>query len=124
MTSHPTAVDLLDAVSRFIDERARPRLDERDAYLARVAVTALAIVRRELEQGPAAQAAAAQRLTALLGYGGDLPVLNGELCDRLASGELDLASPGVMAHLKASAIDRVSIDQPTYSGLKTVAGRA
>jgi hypothetical protein len=122
MTTHPTAAELLEAVSGFIETRAAPQLTGRDAFLARVAVNALAVVKRELELGPAAEAAAAERLEALLGDDGPLEALNDELCARLASGELDLSSPGVLEHLKASTIDQVRIDQPNYSGLKAVEG--
>ena len=120
MTTHPTAAELLEAVSGFIETRAAPQLTGRDAFLARVAVNALAVVRRELELGPAAEAAAAERLAALLGDDGPLEALNDELCARLASGELDLSSPGVLEHLKASTVDQVRIDQPNYSGLKGI----
>jgi hypothetical protein len=50
----------------------------------------------------------------LLGHEGDFAGLNAELCGKLAAGELDLASPGVLEHLKASATDQVRIDQPNY----------
>jgi hypothetical protein len=120
MTTHPTATELLEAVSGFIETRAAPQLTGRDAFLARVAVNALAVVKRELHLGPAAEAAAAERLVALLGDDGPYEALNDELCTRLASGALDLSSPGVLEHLKASTIDQVRIDQPNYSGLKAI----
>jgi hypothetical protein len=50
--------------------------------------------------------------------------MNEELCERLASGALDLQSPGVLDHLRASAIDQVLIDQPGYSGLAALRGDA
>ena len=120
MTTHPTSAELLEAVSGFIETRAAPQLTGRDAFLARVAVNALAVVKRELAQGPAADAAAAERLAALLADDGPFEALNDELCAKLASGELDLTSPGVLDHLKASTIDQVRIDQPNYSGLKAL----
>ena len=119
MITSPTAAELTQAVIGFI-EGAAPQLKDRDAFLAKVAVNALAAVRREIEQGPAAEAAATQRLIALLGHDGDFAGLNTELCDRLASGELTLDDPAVLAHLKASVIDQVRIDQPGYSGLKAL----
>ena len=57
MIRHPTALELIDAVARFIEERAAPALKDRDAFHARVAVNALGVVRRELEAGAAAEAA-------------------------------------------------------------------
>jgi len=122
MISHPTAAELTEAVRRFLDEQAAPRLEGRDAFLAKVAANALAAVERELEQAPAAEAAARQRLAALLGHDGSFESLNLELCEKLESGDFDLATPGVLAHLKASTIDQVKIDQPGYSGLAHLTG--
>lgn len=120
MIASPTSLELIDAVIGFIEQRAAPQLKDRDAFLARVAVNALAAVRREIELGPDAEAAALARLRDLLGHDGDFATLNAELCDRLASGELSVKDPQVLAHLKASIIDQVRIDQPNYSGLKTL----
>jgi hypothetical protein len=120
MITSPTSLELIDAVIGFIDQRAVPQLKDRDAFLAKVAVNALAAVRREIELGPQAEAAALERLRDLLGHDGDFAGLNAELCDKLTSGELTLESPEVLAHLKASIIDQVRIDQPNYSGLKAL----
>lgn len=120
MITSPTAAELIDAVIGFIEERAAPQLKDRDAFLARVAVNALAAVKREIELGPQAEAAATERLRALLGHDGHFATLNAELCDRLSSGELTAQDPQVLAHLKASIIDQVRIDQPNYSGLKAL----
>lgn len=124
MITAPTAGELIDAVIGFIEKNAAPNLKDRDVFLARVAVNALAAVKREIEQGPAAEAAATERLAALLGHEGDFPSLTHELCAALKSGEMDLATPGVFDHLKASIIDQVKIDQPNYSGLKILTAPA
>lgn len=122
MITHPTSSELIEAVVRFIEERAAPQLKDRDAFLARVAVNALNTVRREIEKGPKAEAEAVARLTAILGHGGDFAALNAELCEGIASGAIDAFDPAVMAHMKASIIDQVRIDQPNYAGLRTLAG--
>jgi hypothetical protein len=110
---HPRAEELVEAVARWIDS-VRPNLPPRDAFLARVAANALSVVRRELIQGPAAEAAAIARLSALLGHEGDLSALNAELCERLRTGEMDVATPGLLAALKANITDQIAIDQPNY----------
>ena len=122
MITHPTSSELIEAVIRFIEERAAPQLKDRDAFLARVAVNALNTVRREIEQGPKVEAEAAARLTAILGHPGDFATLNAELCEGIESGAIDAFDPAVMAHMKASIIDQVRIDQPNYAGLRTLAG--
>ena len=81
---------------------------------------ALAAVKRELEQGPAAEIRAVERLQGLLGREGAFVDLNAALCEGLADGSIDGADPAVLAHLKASIIDQVRIDQPQYSGLRTL----
>lgn len=119
MITHPTASELLDAVIGFIEQRAAPQLTGRDAFLARVAVNALGTVKRELQAGDEAEAQATERLRALLGRDGEFDVLNAVLTEQLRCGETPL-SPEVLAHLKASVIDEVLIDQPNYSGLKAL----
>src|SRR5690606_36867217 len=84
MTQNPTAAELIGAVIGFIEQRAAPQLKDRDAFLAKVAVNALAAVKREIELGPQARAEATARLIALLGHDGDFADLNAELCERLA----------------------------------------
>ncbi|MES2032848.1 MAG: DUF6285 domain-containing protein [Pseudomonadota bacterium] len=122
MITHPTSSELIEAVIRFIEERAAPQLKDRDAFLARVAVNALNTVKREIEQGPAAEAQALERLKAILGRDGTWAELNDALCTGIEDGSIDASSPAVMAHMKASIIDQVRIDQPNYAGLKTLAG--
>ena len=72
--------------------------------------------------GPAAEAAARERLRGLLGRDGDFETLNAALCDGLRAGEIALDHPGLMDHLKRSAAEQVGIDQPGYSGLKALLG--
>jgi hypothetical protein len=120
MITHPTAPELIDSVIKFIEERAAPQLKDRDAFLCRVAVNALAAVKREIQQGPDAETAAVDRLRALLGRDGDFVTLNAALCDGIRDGGIDPLAPAVLAHMKASIIDQVRIDQPQYAGLKTL----
>lgn len=113
MIEHPKAQELLAAVAGWI-ESVRPGLPPRDAFLGRVAANALSVVLRELEQGPAAEAAAVARLSGLLEMQGDLAALNRELCLRLREGSMDAETPGLIAALKANITDQIAIDQPSY----------
>jgi hypothetical protein len=71
-------------------------------------------VGRELTLGPAAQAAATERLIVVLDYAGEFADLNSELCQRLRDGRMDVATPGLLAALKANVLDQLAIDQPNY----------
>ena len=113
MITHPKAEELTEAVARWIDE-IRPGLDPRNAFLARVAVNALGALSRELQLGPAAEAAATQRFLVLLDHRGTFAELNREVCDRLRAGTMTAATPGLLAALKANTLEQLAIDQPNY----------
>ena len=118
MISHPTSAELLDAVSRFLEQQVAPQMKDRDAFLVRVAVNALATVKREGGAGAAMETGASSRLVDLLGHDGCFTDLNRELCEAIRAGAIPDDSPELLAHLRASAIDQIGIDQPNYSGLK------
>jgi hypothetical protein len=123
VTSHPTAHELLDAVASYIEQIA-PKLQNRDAFLARVAANALGVVRRELAEGSQPDRRAEARLRALMGEDGDVAALNARLCEQIRAGAFDDREDALLDHLRASAIDQVRIDQPGYSGLAAALARA
>jgi hypothetical protein len=123
MMDQPSAVELVKAVQAFLETRAIPELKGHTAFHARVAANALAIVARQLEQGPVGDAAELLRLRTILGRtDGDLDGLNRELCLRIRSGIVAVDDPDLAAHLRETTIAKVAIDQPGYSGLKTAIG--
>jgi len=122
MHDSPSAQELLAAVKGFIDTLASEDLTGHARFNARVASNVLATVLREIDQRPAADLAEMARLADLLGKpstGSDLGTLNLELCKQIQSGKIDETKPNLLAHLKATAIDQLNIDQPRYSGLAT-----
>ena len=119
MITHPTAAELTQALEA-VDTGAPG--DPRAAFLARVADNARTTLEREAGLGPAAEAAATARLRALLDMDGDFETLNAELCTRLRDGRLSPLDSALLAHLRASVVDQVAIDQPGYSGLAALAG--
>ncbi len=118
MYDPPTTAELVTAVREFLEEHAMPNLEGRNAFHARVAANALAIVARQLELGPGAEEEERARLRALLGTEGSLDELNRELCRRIRSGDLALDEPGLIAHLRTTTLDKVAVDQPKYSGYR------
>ena len=118
MISHPTSGELLDAVSRFLEQQVAPQMKDRDAFLLRVAINALATVKREGEQGWALEDEARAGIASLLGHDGEATALEAELCDAIREGRIADNDPALIAYLKAVAMARIRIDQPNYSGLK------
>lgn len=123
MMDKPTLAEIVTAVREFIETKAIPELTGHTAFHARVAANALAIAERELATGATTSQAELVRLKALLGRDGTVDQLNRALAARIASGDITLETPGLAAHLKATTLDKVAIDQPSYSGFKSaVAG--
>ena len=122
MQDPPTVPELLDATAAFLREVAVPQLSGHAAFHARVAANALDVVKRELELRPAAERDEHTRLTALLHTDGALQELNALLSRRIATGELTLQTPGLAAHLWATTLAKVAIDQPTYASYRRETG--
>lgn len=115
--------ELVTAVRNFLETKAMPELKGHTAFHARVAANALGIVARELERGTKSGDAELQRLKSLLNRDGSLEELNRDLCAQIRSDNLDIASPALEQHLELTTLDKVSIDQPNYSGLKIAQSR-
>src|ERR1700748_3875243 len=105
MMDQPSMLELVEAVRSFLETKAAPELKGHTAFHARVAANALAIVARELAQGPSAAQMEASRLEALLGRKGTLQELNRELCRRIRTGTLDIASEPLERHLELTTLD-------------------
>ena len=102
-------------MSHFLRDELLPSLDGAQAFNLRVGINAIDLVRRELEQGAAAAARERSRLAALLGGDSGLDAMRSALCRKIASGALTLDQPALREHLRATAMDRMAIDQPSYS---------
>jgi hypothetical protein len=123
MMDQPSMLELVKAVQSFIETRAMPELKGHTAFHARVAANALGIVARELELGATAADREKTQLIALLGHDGSLEDLNRELCERIRDGRADIESDALRQHLELTTLDKVAIDQPSYSGLKIAKSR-
>ena len=121
MHDQPSVSELVQAVKNFIEQTAAPNLTGHAAFHARVASNVLATVLRDLEQRPQSEPAERARLLDLLGGNENqsTAALNQTLSARINAGEMTPDTPGLLAHLKATTIAQVEIDQPRYSGLKT-----
>lgn len=118
MHESPSAVELIEAVQRFLLETAAPALSGQAAFHAKVAANALGVVAREIAQRPSADAAEAARLAALLAPGAGAA----DLADAIREGRIGPQTPGLLAHLRATALDQLAVDQPDYSGGREARG--
>ncbi len=116
MRDQPDPAALLAIVAETLHADVIPNLTGPAAYQARIAASLVAMVARELQQGPADDAAETLRLKALLeASDGNLAELNSELAARLRDGRLAIDSPGVAQHLWATTLAKLAVDQPAFA---------
>jgi hypothetical protein len=114
----PTPSEVIGSVAAFLKTTVAAQTTDATSFQARVAANALEMMKRELDLAPAEDAAEHARLKALLGTDGPLFDLNAELSRRIAEGEIDTASPELIAHLWATTMAKLAVDQPTYASYR------
>jgi len=123
MQDEPTPVELTRSVADFLRSDIAPLIEGHRAFKLRVAINILDLVTRQLTLEEGSDASEVQRLRALLGMDGSVTELNRALAERIAKGEVDLATPGLAAHLWATTMDKLAVDQPNYASYKRELGR-
>jgi hypothetical protein len=118
MQDEPTPTELIKAVADFLRNEIVPVIKGHDAFKLRVGMNALDLVTRQLELVGNSDAAEAARLKQLLGTDGSLIELNTALSEKIASGEVDLQTPGLRDHLWQTTMDKLAVDQPNYASYK------
>ena len=104
----PTAMQLLEAVREWIDREVIPSTDGRLRFHARVASNVLGMVEREMELGPAQQAAHDVRL-AQLGVASDA-----ELAAAIRRREFDARADELRSLLTEAVLDKLAVANPRY----------
>lgn len=123
MQDEPTPIELTRAVADFLRNDIAPLISGHQAFKLRVAVNILDLVTRQLTREEGSDAKEVERLRALLGMEGSVTDLNRALAERIAKGEVDLATPGLAEHLWATTMDKLAVDQPNYASYKRELGR-
>jgi hypothetical protein len=123
MQDEPTPIELTKAVADFLRNDIAPLISGHQAFKLRVAINILDLVTRQLTREEGSDASEVERLRKLLGADGSITDLNRALAERIAKGEIDLATPGLAEHLWATTMDKLAVDQPNYASYKRELGR-
>jgi hypothetical protein len=123
MQDEPTLTELTKAVADFLREDVAPLITGHHAFKLRVASNMLDLVTRQLSLQRQSDTTEAARLKTLLGIDGSLIELNRALAEKIASGEVDLKTPGLADHLWQTTLDKLAVDQPNYASYKREVGR-
>ncbi|MDB5616272.1 DUF6285 domain-containing protein [Tardiphaga sp.] len=118
MQDEPTPSELIKAVADFLRNDIAPTIGGHNAFKLRVAINALDLVTRQLMLESGSDAAEVERLSQLLGRQGSLEGLNRVLAGKIASGEADLQTSGLVEHLWQTTMDKLAVDQPNYAAYR------
>jgi hypothetical protein len=118
----PTPTELIKAVADFLRNEITPVIKGHNAFKLRVAINGLDLVTRQLALEGDSDSAEAARLAQLLSMQGSLIDLNRALSDKIATGEVDLQTPGLGEHLWQTTMDKLAVDQPNYASYKRELG--
>jgi len=119
----PTAAEILPAIARFLRETVTTDHSSHTMFQARVAANAVYLAAREAALAPGFDSEEKARLKALLDDEGDLLALNRKLADQIADGTLTLDTPGLKAHLWATSMAKLAVDQPAYASYRRAVKR-
>jgi hypothetical protein len=123
MQDEPTTIELTRAVADFLRNDITPMVSGHHSFKLRVAINILDLVTRQLALAEGSDDAEAARLGKLLGTEGALIDLNRALSGKIASGEVDLKTPGLSEHLWQTTLAKLAVDQPNYASYKRELGR-
>ena len=125
MNDRPSAVELLGAVERFLEEQVVPALENPARFHARVAANVVRIVAKEIETEEGQLAGEWEGLAALLEADATPPASRDalreairerseELVRRIRAGEADAGAwrGAVLEHLSRVVADKLAVSQP------------
>jgi hypothetical protein len=118
MQDEPAPIELTKAVADFLRNDIAPAISGHNAFKLRVAINMLDLVVRQMTLAQGSDATEAASLKKLLGVDGALIDLNRVLAEKIAEGEVDLATPGLSEHLWQTTMDKLAVDQPNYGSYK------
>ncbi len=118
MQDEPRATEILPAVAQFLRDTVTTDHSAHTLFQARVAANAVDLAAREAELAPGLNEEERVRLMHILGHDGDLQTQNRALADALLEGRLSLSTPGMKAHLWATSMGKLAVDQPGYASYR------
>ena len=118
MQDEPTPVELAKAVADFLRNDIAPAITGHNAFKLRVAINMLDLVGRQLTLAQGERCGGGREPEEVARHRWRLIDLNRALAEKIASGEIDLATPGLSEHLWQTTMAKLAVDQPNYGSYK------
>ena len=116
MNNPPSKEELIISIINYIENDVISELKGQKRFHAHVAKNSLNIILRQLSLEEENNSKEKKRLTEILKFDGDLKELNRILCEKINNDEIDIKDNDLIDHLYKTTMEKLSIDQPNYSG--------
>ncbi len=116
MNNPPSKEELIISIINFLENDIISELKGQKRFHAHVAKNSLNIVLRQLKLEEENNSKEKKRLKEILKIEGDLKDLNQILCEKINNEEIDINNDELIDHLYKTTMEKLSIDQPNYSG--------
>ena len=116
MNNPPSKEELIISIINFLENDIIGELKGQKRFHAHVAKNSLNIVLRQLRLEEENNSREKKRLKEILKIEGNLKDLNQILCEKINNEEIDINNDELVDHLYKTTMEKLSIDQPNYSG--------
>jgi hypothetical protein len=116
MNNPPSKEELIISIINYIENDVISELKGQKRFHAHVAKNSLNIILRQLRLEKKNSSKEKKRLEEILKIDGDLIELNRILCEKINNDEINIKDNNLIDHLYKTTMEKLSIDQPNYSG--------
>lgn len=116
MNNPPSKEELLVSIINYIEKDVISELKGEKRFHAHVAKNSLNIILRQLKLEEKNNSLEEKRLKEILKIEKDLEEMNKILCNKINNNEIDINDNKLIDHLYKTTMEKLSIDQPNYSG--------
>jgi hypothetical protein len=116
MNNPPSKEELIISIIDYIENDVISELKGQKRFHAHVAKNSLNIILRQLRLEKENSSKEKKRLEEILKIDGDLIELNKILCEKINNDEINIKDNNLIDHLYKTTMEKLSIDQPNYSG--------
>ena len=116
MNNPPSKEELIVSIINYIEKDVINELKGQKRFHAHVAKNSLSIILRQLRLEEENNSREKERLAKILKIDGDLTELNRILCEKINNDQINIKDNNLIDHLYKTTMEKLSIDQPSYSG--------
>jgi len=115
MNNPPSKEELITSIIKFLEDDVIHELKGQKRFHAHVAKNSLSVVLRELQLEGSNNKSEKERLEKILKTNDSIKKMNKLLCQGIDNEQIDIRDNHLIDHLFKTTMEKLSIDQPSYS---------